>query len=255
MFYIAICNNDEKERKKLEVMIEDYLDTLNIPYIIKKFCSGEELLETVEEFDLILLHIIMSGLNGIQVGIKLRLKSRNTKIIYITSYPQYFRQAINDVHTFAYLEKPVTKEILEAQLKEVLMTLREKKENMEVIKFQIIQYAKGHKMNSIFKVFKIQDIYYFECTDRKIKLKLKSDEYFFICRMKDLMDKMKEHGFVTCHQSYLVNLRYVSAIKGYDICLDNGDSLPLSQKRSSEFRRKFKSIHTGYDLGYDFGQV
>ncbi len=242
MFLIAICDDDAEDIKRIEIIIKNYLNMAGIPYNIIEFNSGEELLEVAQKFDLILLDIIMPGLNGIQVGKKLRIKHRNAKIIYVTRYQQYFKQAVNDVHTFAYLEKPVAKEKMEAQLRDVVQLISEEREKAEVMRFEIIENTEERRFGSKIKNFEVQDIYYFEYVNRKIRLKLNSEEYYFIDKMKDLMDKMKVYNFEACHQSYLVNLKYVTGIKGYDICLENGERIPLSQKRSSDFRKKLNKF-------------
>ena len=41
------------------------------------------------------------------------------------------------------------------------------------------------------------------------------------------------------HQSFLVNFLHIDSLKGYDIFIDNGDLIPLSQKRTVEFKRKY----------------
>ena len=60
--------------------------------------------------------------------------------------------------------------------------------------------------------------------------------------MKDLADKMQLHNFETCHQCFLVNLRHVKKIKGYEVFLNNNDIIPVSQKRSAEFRKKLNTF-------------
>ena len=41
------------------------------------------------------------------------------------------------------------------------------------------------------------------------------------------------------HKSFTVNLFYVKSIKGYDIIMMDGSIIPLSQKKSAEFRDQF----------------
>ncbi len=49
---------------------------------------------------------------------------------------------------------------------------------------------------------------------------------------------METYGFAMPHKSFCVNLYQVKNIKGYDIFMMNGDTIPLSQKKSVEFRKK-----------------
>ena len=45
-------------------------------------------------------------------------------------------------------------------------------------------------------------------------------------------------GFAMPHKSFVVNLYQVKSIRGYEIILLDGSTVPLSQKKSREFREK-----------------
>ena len=59
--------------------------------------------------------------------------NRNVKVIYTTSYKQFCRQAVNYVHAFAFLEKPVTKNNVERQLQEIIQYIQEEHGKIEVV--------------------------------------------------------------------------------------------------------------------------
>ncbi len=242
MLKIAICDNDRKDSLKIETIVKDYLYIKSIPYRINIFWSGEELLGYHAKFDLIFLDIAMDGINGIQAGKKIRQKNRNVKIVYTTNYQQYCIQAMNNVHAFAYLEKPVSKEKAERQLDEIIRYIQEEKEKTEIVKFEIIEITKEGKLEYKIKNFEVKDIFYFEYFNRKIKIKLENEEYFFIDRMKDLAERIREYNFEACHQCFLVNLRHIKKIKGYEVYLNNNERLPVSQKRSADFRKKLNKF-------------
>lgn len=242
MFNIAICDNDRKDCVKIGTIVKNYMNNRYIPYKIYIFRSGEQLLEFHGKFDLIFLDIAMDGINGIQAGKRMLDINRNVKIIYTTNYQQYCIQAMNHVHAFAYLEKPVEKNKTEEQLNEIIQYIRGEHEKEEIVKFEILEITKEGKIESKIKSFEVKDILYFEYINRKIKIKLENEEYFFTDKMKYLAAKMKEHHFETCHQCYLVNLRRIKKIRGYEVFLDNNEKLPVSQKKSAHFRRKVNTF-------------
>lgn len=246
MFSIAICDNNRNDILKIEMIVKKYMDTKSIFYHISKFKSGEELLEFHEQLDLIFLDIAMDGINGIQVGKKMYEINRKVKIVYTTSYYQYCFQAVNNVHAFAYLKKPVSQTEAEQQIDEVLQYIREENEKREIVKFEIIEITEDGKLENRLHNFDVKDILYFEYFNRKIKIKMKYEEYFFSDRMKDLADKMREHKFEICHQCFLVNLMHIKKIKGYEVFLDNDEKLPVSQKKSSDFRKKLNNFIQSY---------
>ena len=44
---------------------------------------------------------------------------------------------------------------------------------------------------------------------------------------------------VKCHRAYLVNLRFVSAIRNAELILDNGERLAVSRTRVKQVQREF----------------
>ena len=54
--------------------------------------------------------------------------------------------------------------------------------------------------------------------------------------LKKIEEKLKDNYFVRCNNCYLVNLRYVTAVKGYSVYVD-GEELKISQPRKKEFMR------------------
>lgn len=242
MFTIAICDDNRTDKKIIETIVKNYLDKIFMPFKIDIFQSGEELLESSDRYDLVFLDIAMGGINGIQAGRKLRMLNRNAKIIYITNLNHYYKQAVNSVHAFAYLEKPITKERIEYQLDEIVQYMQEENIHTEMVKFEILEITKDGRLETKIKKFVVKDIFYFEYINRKIKIKLENEEYFFTDKMRDLAEKMKDFNFVICHQSFLVNLMHIKKIKGYNVFLENNEMLPVSQKKSADFRKKLNQF-------------
>lgn len=56
---------------------------------------------------------------------------------------------------------------------------------------------------------------------------------------------MQEYDFAVPHKSFVVNLFYVRAVKGYDIRMMDGSLIPLSQKKSTEFRTRLNTFLSG----------
>lgn len=242
MFTIAICDDNKRDSTKIESIVKSYMDTKFIPYQVNIFKSGEELLESVLKPDLLFLDIAMEGINGIQAGKKMREIHRNVKIIYTTSFQQYCKQAVNNVHAFAYLEKPIKEDKAQQQLEDIMRCIQEEKDKIEIVKFEVLEITQDGKVDNKIQSFDVKDIYYFEYFNRKIRLKLENEEYFFIDKMKELVMKMQKFDFAICHQCFLVNLRHIKKIKGYEVFLANNETLPVSQKKSAEFRKQLNKF-------------
>lgn len=240
MIQIAICDDEQEELETMQKLLKRILDKQNMQYHIDTFSSGEALLEALKPYQLLFLDIAMTGKSGIQTGMEIRAAYKMTEIIYVTNFEDYCKMAVNKVHAFAYINKPVNEEKLTEQVVEVLETIQDKQRletKPEVIFDVVSEHSDSYARTSLHK-FAVEDIVYFEYINRRVRLRIGQDGYYFHDKMMDLTKKMEQYGFALCHQSFLVNLAQVKSVKGYEIYLQNGDVIPLAQRKSAEFRSK-----------------
>ncbi len=107
MLQIAVCEDEQADRDNLIEILKPLLDKCKEEYRITCFSSGGELLQSGESFHLIFMDIMMEGRNEIETGQELYTRNHPAKIIYITNLGQYCMDAVNTVHAFAFLEKPI----------------------------------------------------------------------------------------------------------------------------------------------------
>lgn len=237
MMRIAICDDDVKDAQMLYEYVSDYIKEHQLNANIHVYHTGEELLKSEYMFKIIFLDISMGeGIDGISVGKMFHSHNWNTKIIYTTNFEEFCEQAFNNVHAFAYLSKPICRDAVYQQLADALES--EQYEKKLQVQFEVLEIIDGNSVEAVFKTFNVEDIYYFQCVNRRIKIKLLEGEFYFIESMKNVIAKMQKYGFESCHQSYLVNMRYVKKIKGYNLYMNNSEIIPISQKRSPYFREK-----------------
>ena len=62
-----------------------------------------------------------------------------------------------------------------------------------------------------------------------------------IKKITDINNDMEIYDFYMPHKSFVVNLYHVKTIKGYDVIMTNNISIPLSQKKSTEFRKRLNN--------------
>ncbi|MEG0843507.1 MAG: LytTR family DNA-binding domain-containing protein [Romboutsia sp.] len=221
MINIAICDDDVNILKKTKELIENY----NRKYLnIYMYTSGEELLKSNLEFDIILLDIDMKKLNGIETAKQIRQYDKKVKIIYVTNYTDYTYSAFS-VHAFGYLVKPLKLEQLYHQLDEALSYTEESVS-------ELIEFVTN---DGVIRV-ETKDIYYFEYQSRKVTMKTVESTYIINKKISEIGKEMESYGFKMSHKSFSLNLYNVKTIKGYDIYMMDGSIVPLSQKKSSQFR-------------------
>lgn len=106
---IAICDDDAACLADVRAAAETYAGTCTGSYWrIDTFSHPEDLLEAAEKcggYEIYVLDVIMSGMSGIELGLKLREDGYDGRILYLTSRPDAFR-----VKAFGYILKPINAE-------------------------------------------------------------------------------------------------------------------------------------------------
>ena len=75
----------------------------------------------------------------------------------------------------------------------------------------------------------LHQIYYLESQRRKIIAHMVEDQVEFYGRLDALEELLGPSGFLRCHQSYLVNLRYIRQLGSSSLTLPHNCSLPVSR--------------------------
>ena len=241
MTEIVICDDDRGDLDHIVELVQEILSCRDWDYHICSFLSATELLETVKKLHIAILDIAMGMMDGIELGEKVKGRCPEAEIIYTTSYEQYCMQAINKVHAYSFLCKPVKKEELERQLLELLEKGNRSVEGAEKV-FEKILDSKGKEYPSL--RLKLNDIIYFEYikTTRRAAIIMEKETYEYPCVMERLADELEGYGFAINCRGNLVNLRHIVKIKGYEIYMDNGQTRPLSQRRVADFKERLNDF-------------
>jgi Response regulator of the LytR/AlgR family len=74
---------------------------------------------------------------------------------------------------------------------------------------------------------------YFQCVGRKVEIaKAKGGNAEFYGTMEEVEGKLNNDNFWRIHKSYIVNASYILEFRTEEICLTNGEILPVSRRRS-----------------------
>lgn len=248
MINIAICDDEKNDILQLRSILQEIMNKYAISYDIKEYETGESLIQSASLFHLIFLDIVMKNEDGIEIGKHIHKKNRSTKIIFQTYFGQYCKEAMNRSHAFAFLEKPLKTPAVEEQIREFF----EDSDGMQdlVIDFHNVRYNHdGTDMLKFSVSIPVKEIVYFEYIkmQKDIKIVTRSAEYIYTEAMNKLEERMRPLGFELCNRGILVNLERVMRIKMYDILLDTGGKVPLSQRRVKIFRERMNEyLHDSF---------
>ncbi|MDE7445143.1 MAG: LytTR family DNA-binding domain-containing protein [Lachnospiraceae bacterium] len=231
MIEIAICDDDRKDRQNLNVLIQKYATGAKEEFCIKHFESGEQLIDSDFIPDILFLDIAMNEKDGIQVGMEIKNIKNDILIVYTTNLPYNMAAAMNRVHSFGYLIKPIVEEevfdMLSGAIKQFKLNYAE---NRDIISF----VSSGNKVISLHAM----DVYYFEYVNRQVRAATK--EGFIVCKetISEMAKRMEKYGFAMSHQSFVVNLYHVDNMAEQMLIMKNGARVYLAQKRVAGIKNR-----------------
>ena len=119
-----LCVDDEPLALK---MLEMSIQKAKPDAEVKSFRKPRELLEAAQQdgCDIAFLDIHMRGMNGVELAKKLKEINPKMNIIFVTGYDEYTGDAMR-LRASGYVMKPVTKEKLEEELKELRFPIEPK---------------------------------------------------------------------------------------------------------------------------------
>lgn len=235
MIYIGICDDNCAHREQLMELISKAL----FRYDDVTFCcydSGDALIKSIEagnmECELLFLDIQMPGRDGLRTAAYIREHRVDVDIIFVTVSTEHVFDGYT-YQAFSYLVKPLNEQRLTDEL-DRYMKMKEK--GTDCLHVQI-----GRKRTSIF----LNRVKYFATEGRKLVAhQVGEEDIAFYAKMNDLQETLQSENFVRCHQSYLVNAKYVESYSRNEIEV-GGDSIPIARRYVEEVRERFQGQSPG----------
>ncbi len=84
-----------------------------------------------------------------------------------------------------------------------------------------------------------EEILYIETSKHKNIFHTASRTYSIYRKMDEIAVSMDGMGFLRCHQSFLVNMRYIQKISSYVMTLTTGQELSVPKARYREVKRQY----------------
>lgn len=230
MYRIGICDDEMEFCTEIEGFVHEYAEKEEITVETEVFTSGEALFETMNNgntFDLLFLDIELGGINGVEVGHRLREKVENEamQIIYVSSKESYAMQLFQ-IRPFDFLTKPVTMEKITKVLSEY--------KRLFIDRNIFFTYHVG---KSTYRISE-NDILYFQCEGKKIQVITTKDKREYYGKMADVEKQISMNKFCVVHKSYVVNINYVSEFCPDEVIMCNEVRIPISQSMRKKVREK-----------------
>lgn len=231
---IAICDDEKNIREFIGNKVRKQYPKADVVF----FSSGDELLISDKQIDILFLDIQMAGKNGMEVARELRKRGKRTILIFVTALEEYVFQAF-DVGAFHYIVKPID----DKKFADVLHRAVEEFSAQSIdIKVPEERYVMIHN-NGIHRKVILDEIIYAEIFNRKIVIHKQNETMEYYGKMSDL-EALAGESFFRPHRAYLINLKYVERYDATTIYLEKGIAL-MAKKKYPEFVKKYMKYIQG----------
>lgn len=223
MLRVAVVEDDKTYAAQLKEYLARYGTETNHKLSVTLFSDGEDIVTGYSaEFDIILMDVEMTFMDGMTAAEKIREKDSEVVIIFITNMPQYAIQGYR-VDALDYVLKPISYFAFSQRIDRALTRVKKK----EVNYITVAQKGGRKKLN-------VEKICYVEVRDHDLIYHSTDGEVVTKGSMKEVEDALDETKFFRCNRCYLVNLEYVEDFRGNDVTVAS-DVIQVSRGRKKAF--------------------
>ena len=199
----------------------------------KNAFEGQKVIEQ-QQPDLIFLDINMPGRDGFEMLEQLAIVPQ---VIFTTAYDDYAIKAF-EINAIDYLMKPITHDRLATALDKVQEGSTESVESMDLDQQFFIKDGEA-----CFLV-KLANVQMFQSVGNYTRVFFESKNPMTYRSLSHVEAKLPEETFFRANRSTIVNLNWVQnlevGISGtFELTLDNGNLVELSQRKSAEFKKRW----------------
>ncbi len=212
---VAICDDSPVDSGYINGLLLQWALSRNITAAADIFPSAESFLFRYEDdpgFDILLLDIEMTGMDGVTMAKKLRAVNGSIQIIFVTGYSDYIADGY-DVAALHYLMKPVDPVKLFTVLDRAIEKLRQSE---RCLTLELPDGAVRIPLHEI-RYLAVRQNY----------VTVHAGEDYTVRRTLGDFERELGDGFFRAGRAIIVNLRRIRRVTRTDVHLDDGSTLPL----------------------------
>jgi two-component system LytT family response regulator len=245
----ALLIDDEQHNlDNLQALLELYCPQVDVCGTALNAEAGKSLLY-VHRPDLLFLDIQMPQQSGFDLLHK--LPEHHFEVIFVTAYDQYAIQAMRFA-AVDYLLKPVNIGELQAAVDRAIKQRRLKVQNQQLDNLMDLLkagYTKEEQRIALAtaketRFVKTSDIIRCQSSNNYTTFYLTDGESLLVCKpIYEYDDLLKSYDFMRCHQSHLVNKKFIKSWKkefGDFLLLADGTEVPISRGKKDDLK---KALH------------
>jgi DNA-binding LytR/AlgR family response regulator len=224
MISIAVVEDTDAEAELLAECIKRYLSEIKEQFTVARFCDAESFLKNYRSvYDVVFMDIKLPNRNGMQAAFRLRDFDKQVLIIFVTNMVQFAVKGY-EVDALDYIVKPIIYEEFKLKMQKTV----------DIIKINQEVEIAVPQVNGIVRLSS-RNICYIDVYGHRLGYHTLNDTVYGTGSLSELEKKLKERYFMRCNSCYLVNPKYIVAVRGYTVKMLNGAELKISQPKKKKF--------------------
>ena len=219
---IAVVEDSLEEFQTLRTHFARFGEDHHVQFSLSYFPSGEEFLNSYRPvYDIVLMDIGLPKINGMDAAARLREMDQTVILIFVTSLAQYALQGYQ-VDALDFVVKPVTYANFALKLQRALYRLSTTQGPELIINLP----GQIHRIPT-------SQLKYVEINNHQIVYHTISETISAYGSLKEIEGSLNPRSFVRCNNCYLVNLKYVRAVRGMTADVDGEELRIIRPKRKA----------------------
>ena len=226
MYRIAIVEDNAKSAEKLKRYLQRFSQERNIPLQYSAFVDGIDFISDYKaDYDVVFMDIEMPHMDGMEAARRLREIDEEVCLIFVTNLAHYAIEGY-EVRAMDFLVKPVEYDNFSMKLQKALDS-RSRMQKKDLVL---------NTVNGIRRI-KLDEIYYIEVMDHNLVYHTTKGDFGERGSIKKREEQFMECGFARASNSFLLNLRYVTAMSGGEIVVADR-RIPVGRTKKKEFLKR-----------------
>ena len=226
MVRIGVIEDDsnmrEMTKKVIAKAIQEYEDVK-----CKGFENAEKFRQEKTDYDIVILDIDLPGMNGIELGKRILRDSKDTILIYLTSYTEYAWESYL-IEAYQYILKRNMEERLPLILKRVVADKVKEKKDYRV-------FGNSYKKVKLY----YKDIIYIQKEKEKkyTEYVTKGGTYRERIPFGQILKEIDDARFVPIDRGHAVNIQYIDQIDECIIYLETEEAFKVSRVQMTNVKK------------------
>ena len=230
MICVSIVEDEAAAAEKLKEFLKKYSEKNNVLFNTTVYTDGESFLSNYKsDVDIVFMDIELPDSNGMEISAKLRELDQLVTIVFVTNMQQFAAKGYS-VGAADFIVKPITYYAFSTILNRIMHTIVATKTCELTIK----------TVNGIRRV-SANAVSYIEVRGHRLVFHTDEGDIESWGTLKELESREELKYFARGNSWYLINLRYVYAVDGFDVQVGD-QTLTLSRQKRKEFVRRLNEF-------------